>query len=83
MLSSCGVALIYIKKDISFRNVVPTNEITQFELIYCIIKVNKFSTRVLVVSRPLPSGKNGLRHENFALEWSSYIEQFIEVREEL
>ena len=28
-----GVALIY-KKDISFRNIVTTNEITQFELYY-------------------------------------------------
>ena len=33
-----GVALIY-KKDISFRNIVTTNEITQFELFDCIIKV--------------------------------------------
>ena len=26
---------------------------------------------------------NVLRYENFAIEWSSYIEQFVEVREEL
>ena len=26
--------------------------------------------------------KKGLRYENFAKEWSSYIEQFVEVREE-
>ena len=32
---------------------------------------------------PAPSRKNGLRYENFAIEWSSYIEQFVEVREEL
>ena len=48
-----GVALIY-KKDISFRNIVTTNEITQFELLDCIIKVNKLSTRVVVVYRPDP-----------------------------
>ena len=47
-----GVALIY-KKDISFRNIVTTSEITQFELLDCIIKVNKLSTRVVVVYRPL------------------------------
>ena len=35
-----GVALIY-KEDISFRNIVTTNEITQFELLDCIIKLNK------------------------------------------
>ena len=46
-----GVALIY-KKDISFRNIIPTNEITQFELLDCIIKVNKLSTRLVVVYRP-------------------------------
>ena len=77
-----GVALIY-KKYISFRNIVTTNEITQFELLDCIIKVNKLSTRVVVVYRPPPSCKNGLRYEDFALEWASYIEQFVEVQEEL
>ena len=42
MLLVCsGVALIY-KKDISFRNIVPTHEITQFELLDCIIKVKNF-----------------------------------------
>ena len=45
-----GVALIYIK-DISFRNIVQTNEITQIELIDCIINVNKLSTRIVVVHR--------------------------------
>ena len=80
-----GIALMYKKKDISFRNIVPTNKITQFELLDCIniIKVNKLSTRVVVVYRPPPSGKNGIRYENFAIEWSSYIEQFVEMREEL
>ena len=43
-----GVALIY-KKDISFGNIVITNGITQFELLDCIIKVNKFSARVLLI----------------------------------
>ena len=62
---------------------VLTNEITQFELLDCIIKVNKLSTRLVVVYRPPPSRKNGLRYENFAIEWSSYIEQFVEVQEEL
>ena len=62
-----GVALIY-KKDISFRNIVPTHEITQFELLDCIIKVNKLSTRLVVVYRPPPSRKNGLKYENFAIE---------------
>ena len=56
-----GVSLIY-KKYISFRNIVITNEITQFELLDCIIKVNKLSTRVVVVYRPPPSCKNGLRY---------------------
>ena len=77
-----GVALIY-KKDISFRNIVPTHEITQFELLDCIITVNKLSTILVVVYRPPPSRKNGLRYKNFAIELSSYIEQFVEVREEL
>ena len=36
-----GVALIYIYINISFRNIVPTNEMAQFELLDCIIKVNK------------------------------------------
>ena len=76
-----GVALIY-KKDISFRNIVPTHDITEFELLDCIIKVQS-NTRLVVVYRPLPSRKNGLRYENFAIEWSSYIEQFVEVRKEL
>ena len=77
-----GVALIY-KKDISFRNIVTTNEITQFELLDCIIKVNKLSTRAVVVYRPPPSCKNVLRYEDFAVERASYIEQFVEVQEEL
>ena len=76
------VTLIY-KKDISFGNIVTTNEITQFELLDCIIKVNKISIRVVVVYRPPPSCKNGLIYEDFAVEWASYIEQFVEVQEEL
>ena len=55
----------------------------QFELLYCIIKVNKISTRVVVVYKPPPPCNNELRYEDFALKWSSYIEQFVEVREEL
>ena len=34
--------------------------VTQFELLDCIIKVNKLSTRVVVVYRSPPSCKNGL-----------------------
>ena len=75
-----GVTLIY-KKDISFRNIVTTNEITQFELLDCIMKVNKLSTRVVVVYRPLHHVK-WIRYEDFAVEWASYIEQFVEVEEE-
>ena len=33
--------------------------------------------------RPPPSCKNGLRSEDFAVEWASYIEQLVEVQEEL
>ena len=29
------------------------------------------------------SCKNGLRYEDFTVEWASYIEQFVEVQEEL
>ena len=36
-----------------------------------------------MVYRPPPSCKNGLRYEDFAIEWASYIEQFVEVQEEL
>ena len=36
-----------------------------------------------MVYRPPPSRNNGLRYENFAISWSSNIEQFVEVREEL
>ena len=64
--SGGGLALIYLK-NISFRNIVPSNDITQFELLDCIIKVNKLSTRVVVVYRLPQSGKNGLRYENFAI----------------
>ena len=59
------------------------NEITHFELLDCIIKVNKLSTRVVVVYRPPPLCKTGLRYEDLAVEWASYIEQFVEVQEEL
>ena len=57
-------------------------KLLNLELLDCIIKVNKLSTRLVVVYRPPPSRKNGLKYENFAIEWSSYIEQFVEVREE-
>ena len=50
---------------------------------YMRLMVNKLSTRVVVVYRPPPSCKNGLRYEDFAVEWASYIEQFVEVQEEL
>ena len=43
----------------------------------------KLSTRVVVVYRPPLSRKNGLRYEHFSVEWASYIEQFVEVQEEL
>ena len=33
--------------------------------------------------RPPPSCKNGLKYEDFAVEWTSYIEHFVEVQEEL
>ena len=78
MLIGKGEAVVwhsFIKKDIPFRNIVPTREITQFELLDCIIKVNKLSTRLVVVYRPPPSRNNGLRYENFVTKWSSYIEQ--------
>ena len=86
MLIGKGEAVVehsFIKKVISFRNILPTREITQFELLDCIIKLNKLSTRLVVVYRPPPSRNNGFRYEKFAIEWSSYIEQFVEVREEL
>ena len=28
-------------------------------------------SKIVVVNRPPPSGKNGLRYDNFAIEWSS------------
>ena len=34
-----------------------------------------------MVYRPPPSFKNG--YDDFAVEWASYIEQFVEVQEEL
>ena len=49
------VALIYKK-----MHFIPTNEITQFELLDCVIKVNKLSTRVVEVYRHPQSGRNGL-----------------------
>ena len=36
-----------------------------------------------MVYRPAPSCKHGLRYEDFAVEWTSYIDQFVEVQEEL
>ena len=67
-----------------FHFQITTNEVAQLELLYCIIKVYKLYIRVVVVYRPPPSCNNGLRYEDFVLEWSSssYIEQFVEVQEE-
>ena len=67
----------------SHYSIITTNEIAQFELFDCIIKVNKLSTRVVVVYRPPPSCKNGLKYEDFTVDWASYIKQFVEVQEEL
>ena len=64
---------IRICADMRQTNRAIEKEITQFELLDCIIKVNKLSTRVVVVYRPPPSCKNGFRYEDFALEWASYI----------
>ena len=36
-----------------------------------------------MVYRPPPSCKHGLGYEDFAVEWASYIEQFVELQEEL
>ena len=78
-----GVALFYNKKRHFNSKYSTPKKIIQFELLDCIIKVNKLSRRLVVVYRPPPSRNNRLRYENFAIEWSSYIEQFVEVREEL
>ena len=43
--------------------------------------MNKLSIRIVVVYRPTPSVKIDLRYEKSAIKWSSYIEQFVEVRE--
>ena len=36
-----------------------------------------------MVYRPPPSCKTGLKYEDFAVEWASCKEQFVEVQEEL
>ena len=36
-----------------------------------------------MVYRLPPSCKHGLRYEDSAIEWASYIEQFVEVQEEV
>ena len=76
-----GVALIY-KKDITFKDEKLTIErFFQFEILDCCIKINKISTRVVVVYRPPIVGN--IQYEEFAREWSPYFERFIEVQEEL
>ena len=77
-----GVALIY-KKDITFKDeqLTSIDRFSQFELLNCCIKINKISTRVVVVYRPPIVGN--IQYEEFAREWSLYLERFIEVQEEL
>ena len=77
-----GVALIY-KKDITFKDeqLTSIDRFSQFELLDCCIKINKISTRVVVVYRPPIVGN--IQYEEFAREWSLYLERFIEVQEEL
>ena len=77
-----GVALIY-KKDITFKDeqLTSIDRFSQFELLGCCIKINKISTRVVVVYRPPIVGN--IQYEEFAREWSLYLERFIEVQEEL
>ena len=77
-----GVALIY-KKDITFKDeqLTSIDRFSQFELLDCCIKINKISTRVVVVYRPPIAGN--IQYEEFAREWSLYLERFIEVQEEL
>ena len=45
--------------------------------------MKKLSTRVVVVYKPPPSCKNRSKYADFDIEWASYIEQFVEVQEEL
>ena len=77
-----GVALIY-KKDITFKDeqLTSIDRFSQFELLDCCIKINKISTRVVVVYRPPIVGN--IQYEEFAREWSLYLERFIEVQEEV
>ena len=77
-----GVTLIY-KKDITFKDeqLTSIDRFSQFELLDCCIKINKISTRVVVVYRPPIVGN--IQYEEFAREWSLYLERFIEVQEEL
>ena len=77
-----GVALIY-KKDITFKDeqLTSIDRFSQFKLLDCCIKINKISTRVVVVYRPPIVGN--IQYEEFAREWSLYLERFIEVQEEL
>ena len=53
---------------------VAAHEITQFELLDCIIKVNKPSDKTSWCYSTRHHVKNGLKYENFAIEWSSSIE---------
>ena len=67
------VALIY-KKDITFKDEQLTiDRFSQFELLDCCIKINKISTRVVVVYRPPIVGN--IQYEEFAREWSLYLER--------
>ena len=81
MVSAIRVSLFH-KKDITFKDEQLTiHRFSKFELLDCSIKINKISTRVVVVYRPPIVGN--IQYEVFAREWSLYLERFIEVQEEL
>ena len=69
-----GVALIY-KKDISFRNIVPTHEnYSNLKLLDCIIKVKQtFYKTSCGVQTPRHHVKNGLKYEKLCHRMGHHI----------
>ena len=70
-----GIAVVHKSNlDITLQDSTVSGKCKQFELLDCIVHFKPQKIRLVIVYRPPPSKKNGLRLEKFWKEWTRLLE---------
>jgi exonuclease III len=77
-----GVGVIY-KKNISLRLHHEVDHYTQFEHLECTMFAAEARLHLFIVYRPPPSTNNGLSHNAFLDEWTSFMQKCTKISSEI